>query len=295
MLGIIDDISIHDLQHSPGFYPSISSGIDELTRSIKEKGLLHPITVRAKTVDSQKEGKVEANEVGEKRFEIVAGNRRYLACRALGWRKILCQIVELNDREAFELSLVENIQRRTLNPMEEAYAFKTYVSDFGWGGVSDLAERIGKSTSYVDRRLGLLHLPKDVLKKLLSSSLNISVAEELIPVRNEDDQSKLADLISRKRLSIRQVRELISNHEDSVYDSQGITVSMNTVEDISELDRVAHRSLDKSMVAFKIAMNKITDIMETVEDNWIIYEILMQHRNVLHSQVDLMIKEKKKL
>jgi ParB family chromosome partitioning protein len=295
MLGIIDDISIHDLQLSPGFYPSISSGINELTRSIKEKGLLHPITVRAKTEDSEKEAKVEANEVREKCFEIVAGNRRYLACKALGWRKIICHIVELNDKEAFELSLVENIQRRTLNPMEEAYAFKTYVSDFGWGGVSDLAEKIGKSTSYVDRRLGLLHLPKDVLEKLLSSSLNISVAEELIPVRSEDDQSKLADLISKKRLSIRQVRELISIHEDSVYDSQGITMSMQTVEDISEIDRLAHRSFDKSIVAFKIAMNKLADIMEAVEDNWIIYEILMQHRNVLHSQIDLLIKEKKKI
>ena len=295
MLGIIDDISIHDLQNSPGFYPSISSGINELTRSIEEKGLLHPITVRAKTRDSEKEGKVEANEVGEKRFEIVAGNRRYFACKALGWRKILCHIVELNDKEAFELSLVENIQRRTLNPMEEAYAFKTYVSDFGWGGVSDLAEKIGKSTSYVDRRLGLLHLPKDVLEKLLSSSLNISVAEELMPVRSEDDQSKLAELISKKRLSIRQVRELISNHEDSVYDSQGITMSMQKVENISELDRLAHRSFDKSIVAFKIAMNKLADIMEAVEDNWIIYEILMQHRNVLHSQIDLLIRERKKI
>src|SRR5215207_4329120 len=107
----------------------------------------------------------------------------------------LSQIVELSDKEAFEISLVENIQRRTLNPIEEAYAFKTYVSDFGWRGVSDLASKIGKSTSYVGRRLGLLRLPEEVLKKVLSSLLSVSVAEELIPLHKEKDQSKLADLI----------------------------------------------------------------------------------------------------
>ena len=129
ILGIIQDLDIYDLKSSPGFYPSIASRINELTLSIKEKGLLHPITVRAK----------------EGHFEIVAGNRRYLACKALGWRKILCHIVELDDKEAFEISLVENIQRRTLNALEEGTAFRTYVSEFGWGGVSDLVQKLERA------------------------------------------------------------------------------------------------------------------------------------------------------
>ena len=178
--------------------------------------------------------------------------------------------------------------------MEEAYAFRAYVSEFGWGGVSDLAERIGKSASYVGRRLGLLHLPEDVVKKFISSSLNVSVAEELIPVHNQNEQLKLVDLISEKHLSIKQVRELIRNNEDPVYDNECIVTHMAT-EDISELDRIAQRSLDKCIVAFKIAIKKLADIMESVEDNWIIYEILMQHKNVLHTQIDLLIKQKKKI
>ena len=102
--GVIEDIDIYHIKHSPGFLPSMASGISGLTHSINEKGLFHPITIRSKGGD----------------FEIVAGNRRYLACKQLGWRKILCHIVELNDKEAFEVSLIENIQRRTLTPMEEA-------------------------------------------------------------------------------------------------------------------------------------------------------------------------------
>ena len=280
MLGIIQDLDIYDLKSSPGFYPSVASGISDLTVSIREKGLLHPITVRAK----------------EGHFEIVAGNRRYLACRTLGWRKILCHIVELDDREAFEISLVENIQRRTLNPLEEGHAFSTYVSEFGWGGVSDLAAKIGKSISYVDRRLALLGLPKEVLEKVLSSSLNISAAEELIPVHNQNRQSRLADLISKKRMSTKQVRQLISGPDESIYDTHDESVaSIGSSEDVSELDRIAQRCLDKSIVAFRIAMNKLADIMESVEDNWIMYEILMQHKKVLHAQIDLLIKEKKKI
>jgi ParB family chromosome partitioning protein len=99
--------------------------IDELASSIRQNGLLQPIIVRMQ----------------DNSFEIVAGNRRYNACKRLGWRKILCHVVELEDREAFEFALTENIQRRTLDPLEEAKAFKVYVQDFGWGGVSALAAK----------------------------------------------------------------------------------------------------------------------------------------------------------
>ncbi|MGA9150979.1 MAG: ParB/RepB/Spo0J family partition protein [Candidatus Nitrosopolaris sp.] len=100
---------------------------EELAKSIQQKGLLQPILVR--TLDGY--------------FEIVAGNRRFCACKALGWKKIACHIIELVDKQAFEVSLVENIQRKTISPLDEANAFKAYVSDFGWGGVSDLASKIG--------------------------------------------------------------------------------------------------------------------------------------------------------
>lgn len=279
IVGIIEEVDIKDVTRSPLLYPSeSSSGLDGLIESIKRRGLFHPITVRVKN--------------GQ--FEIVAGNRRYLACKALGWRKILCHIVELEDREAFEASLIENIQRRTLNPLEEAHAFKAYVSVLGWGGVSDLAAKIGKSVSFVDRRLGLLSLPREILEKIADSSLNVTAAEDLIPIHDESRQSKLASIISRKRFSTKQARELIRNQEDSIYDSLDAKMMM-PMEDINDLDKAAQRALDKSIIAIKIAQKKLTDIMEAIEDNWIIYEILMQHKHVLHTQIDVLIKEKKKI
>ena len=165
--GIVEDIYIHDLRFSPAFYPSIHSGISDLSRSICEKGLLHPLIVR----QVKNEGS----------YQIVAGNRRYIACKTLGWRKIPCNIIEVDDdKEAFEISLIENIQRRTLNPIEEAHAFRTYVSDFGWGGISELANKIGKSASYVDRRLQLLDLPNRMyLKRLATLSSTLLLLKNL--------------------------------------------------------------------------------------------------------------------
>ena len=258
------------------------SETNDLSRSIREKGLLHPIVVRQSKIDGH--------------YQIIAGNRRYAACKALGWRKIPCHITEVdNEKEAFEISLIENIQRRTLNPIEEAHAFKTYVSDFGWGGISDLANKIGKSPSYVDRRLQLLNLPKDVLKKIDGSLLNTTVAEELIPLHDEIKQSKLGEIISKKGLTVKDARKLIREPEDSVYDNDSNENLMQVPKGISELDTKVSKSLDKSMIVFRIAMNKMADIMQTMEDNWIIYEILAQHRNVLNAQIDLLIKQKKKI
>ena len=105
----------------------------------------------------------------------------------------------------------------------------------------------------------------------------------------------MANLISNRRLSVKEVRKLIRSEEDSVYAISSNDELIKVQEDLSDLDMNIRRSLDKSMIVFKLAMNKMTDIMHGVEDNWIIYEILMQHRNVLNAQIDLLIKQKKKI
>ena len=88
-----------------------------------------------------------------------------------------------------------------------------------------------------------MDLPKEVLDKVLSSSLSISAAEELIPIHNHNRQSRLADLISEKRMSTKQVRQLINAHDESVYDTFGVIDSVGSSEDISQLDRIAQRCL----------------------------------------------------
>lgn len=86
-------------------------------------------------------------------FEVVAGHRRLEACRLLNMRRVPCHIVSMDDKQAYETSLVENMQRQNLNALEEAVAFRRYVEEFGYGGISELARRIGKSQSYVIRRV----------------------------------------------------------------------------------------------------------------------------------------------
>jgi ParB family transcriptional regulator, chromosome partitioning protein len=277
LLGLIEDIEIGKIKQSLPSYRFIHTEIDELVRSINKKGLLQPIIVRSK---------------GEY-YEIVAGNRRYKACTALGWRKIVCHIAELDDKEAFEVSLIENIQRKNLEPIEQAHAFKNYVLAFGWGGISELSTKIGKSVSYIDKIIRLLDLPADIIDSISKFEINRSTAEELLSIRDNHRQSKLAKIIRERRLSSRQVRELVKDHkEGSIYD---FDEKWTFREKFVDIDRNTQKSFDKSIVALRVAMNTLSTIMEYIEDNWIVYETLMQHKNMLHTQIDLLIKEKRKL
>jgi ParB/RepB/Spo0J family partition protein len=161
--GFIVDVDISKIKQCKNIRHNICD-TEELAKSIEQKGLLQPILVR--TLDGS--------------FEIVAGNRRYSACKALGWKKIACHIIELDDKQAFEVSLIENVQRKSLSALDEATAFKAYVSDFGWGGASDLGSRIGKSVSYITKRMKLLNLLSDVLESIMNRRLDPSLAEELL-------------------------------------------------------------------------------------------------------------------
>jgi len=150
-LGIFEELEISRIDFAKNGLRVNVGSIEELASSIAEKGLLQPIVVRV---------------LGD-RYEVVAGNRRLSACKLLKWRKMLCHIIELDDRESYEVSLIENVQHKTLNPIEEAMAFKRYVEEFGWGGVSVLAEKIGRSQEYVSRRIQLLQLPGKIQEKIM--------------------------------------------------------------------------------------------------------------------------------
>ena len=279
ILGIIEDIDLSRIKRAPYFSRNMRNATStELANSIKEKGLLQPILVRIK----------------EPYFEIVSGNRRYQACKSLGWRKIICHVLELDDKEAFEISLIENIQRKRLDPKEEAEAFKSYIMDHGWGGISHLSAKIGKSVSYVQRRVRLLDLPPDVLNSISNSSISTTIAEELLSIDDKDKQSQLTQLVSKNRLSSRKVRELVKDLKgNSAYDYNNETY-LSAIKMV-DIDNKVHRSFDKSIIALKVALNKIGGIISEIEDNWIAREILMQHKNVLHGQIDLLLKEKRKL
>src|SRR4029079_3498542 len=193
MKGIVEEVEISDLElpiytiHVRG-----TETREELALSILQYGLLHPIIIRIK----------------ENQFEIISGIRRYLACKKLRWKKIPCHVIEGGDKARFEISLVENIQRKNLNPIEEARAFKVYITDFGWGGVSELAHKISKSPSYVSKRLSLLELAVEIVDEISKSKISPSVAEELVYVKNHATRHEMAIEIVNKDLTVKEVRKL---------------------------------------------------------------------------------------
>jgi len=261
------DLSTHQLRASFG-------NLDELAESIRKIGLLQPIVVRANSSNN---------------FEVVAGNRRLKACKALRWSRIACYLVELDDKQAFEASIIENLQRNTLNPIEEGLAYRKYVQEFGWGGLSELAEKLSKSTGYVCKRIKLSQLPKDMADLISKSEIKVSIGEELLPIRDKDIQSELTEIIQERQLSSRMVRKLVKKignknlNEDLLYH----------FNDSTEYDKIC-RIFDKMINSIRLLIKKLATIIESVEDKWIFYDTLMQHKHILHEQIDLLIKERRK-
>ena len=263
--------------------------ITELIDSIRKVGLLHPVVVRVN---------------GNEHFQVVCGCRRYTACKALKWKKIPCVVIDANDREAFEISLVENIHRSSLEPIEEANAFKRYVLDLGWGGISELASILGRSHSYIIKRITLLDLPQDIIDFINNRQLTPSAAEELFSIRSESKQSELAKLIVDRQLSSKEARKVIrstKNQSGNYYSSQipnsNYDYGYHTQHHDGYHDevRAIDRSLRKSILTLRIAMSRIVAIIDEYEDNWFVYECLMEEKNALHRQIDILFKKKKKI
>jgi ParB family chromosome partitioning protein len=272
----LEELEIHAIRPPKYSLRSDLGMLEELMSSIGEKGLLEPVVVRP---------------VGDG-FEVVAGCRRLEACRRLGWRKIPCHIIELDDREAYEASLIENLQHETLDPIEEAKAFKRYVDEYGWGGMSELARRIGKSVQYVSARIKLLSLPQEVQDKISRRhEIFPSVAQELLNL-DEEEAKKVTELIVERRVTRSEVRTMVrrvreGRELDPPYPWQ---VSSNTERG----SRGVERALNRCIAALKICLYRVNEAVEDVED-WQMKEILWQHREGLNRQIDSLIRLKKKI
>jgi ParB family chromosome partitioning protein len=281
--GIVEDIDISKIVESKFFLRiSTKEGVEDLSQSIIEHGLLNPIVVRI--IDNSK-------------FELVAGNRRFIACKILKHKRIACHVIELDDKRAFEISLIENIQRKTLHHIEEAQAFRKYITEFGWGGASELSKKIGKSVSYITRRMRLLELPPDVLKAITSEELSTSAAEEILTLRDKTKQIKFAKTITDKNLSVKQIRNILNNKEiDACYSYSGIDSTFTNENDME--DYKYGKSIDKAISILRIAMTRLSDLIMDMEENdtsnWILHEQMMYHRILLHQQIDKLIKNKYK-
>lgn len=275
-LGLVEEVEVRLIKPSPRPVRDDMGSISELKASISEKGLLQPILVRP-------------TDVG---FELVAGSRRLQACKSLGLRKILCHIMELNEKEAYEAALTENLQHRTLNPVEEALALKKYVSDYGYGGESELARRIGKSEQYVSQRIRLLSLPEDVLLKVSRRLVNLSQAVELIGLE-KSEQRIISDIVVRDRVSSRSVRRIARDMKNG----QDVSLSLDFQPNshTNENNRV-QRVLDKCIVLLRTNLIRFNDAISHLrEDDWIAKEMLQADSRVFREQIDVLIRVRSKL
>ena len=250
---------------------------ESLIISIREHGLIQPILIRPLSHG----------------FEIVAGHRRYQACKSLRWRFIPCKIREMTNKQAFEIQLSENIQRKSMDPIEEAEAFRRYVIDFGWGGVSDLAQKIGKSEEYVSHRIQLLKLSEEIKKKIASNRLNVSKAIEIstIPI---EKQSQIVGEIIENNLSVKRIRELKMILRDNIneeYSNIGFPNGNNYLSKSLKITKKASLSLKVTLARIDNLIEESQISIEPAQRTEII-NFLMQIRIRIHELIDDTIKFK---
>jgi len=192
----INTIDISDLSRNPYQPRTIfnEEKLDELTASIKKNGIIQPIAVRPKK-----------NELGK--FEIVAGERRWLAAQRAGQHKIPVNILDLSDVESLEVAIVENIQRDDLNPIEEAKGYKRLSEEFNYNHDS-ISQLMSKSRSHISNTLRLLTLSDDIISMIEEGSLTTGQARPLIGLANA---SSIAEEIVAKKYSARKVEYLVKS------------------------------------------------------------------------------------
>ena len=196
----LNKVSISDLSRNPYQPREIfnETKLEELAKSIKKNGIIQPIAVRPKK-----------NELGK--YEIIAGERRWLAAQKAGLHEIPVTVLDLSDQESLEVAIVENIQRDDLNPIEEAKGYKRLFEEFKYDHES-ISKLMSKSRSHVSNTLRLLTLPIDVIGMMEEGSLTSGQARPLIGLANA---SSIAEEIVSKNYSARKVEYLVKSKKST--------------------------------------------------------------------------------
>ncbi len=192
--------------------------LDDLIASIKTKGVLQPLLVR---------------QIGNNRYEIIAGERRWRASQAAGLSEVPVIIKNFNDEETLEVSLIENLQRQDLNPLEEAQGYQRLLDEFN-RTQEELARVVGKSRSYVANMLRLLDLPEGVKKYLDSREISTGHARALLNAKNPE---KLVKKVVEQGLSVRQTEQLaMTEGEKKSRSERSVSVGGRKDSDIMALE-----------------------------------------------------------
>ena len=180
------------------------NSLSDLAQSISQHGLLQPLLVRPLPIGG---------------YQIVAGERRYRACRMAGLTEVPVTIRELSDTETMELALIENLQREDLSPIEEALGYKALIDEHGFSQ-EEVATSVGKSRPAIANSLRILKLPDSVLEYVKQDKISAGHARALLMLDNEEDMLELAELIYKKDLSVRQAEKLAKKKPEVEADTQ---------------------------------------------------------------------------
>ena len=248
----LNKVSISDLSRNP-YQPRQNfkeDKLNELAESIKKNGIIQPIAVRPSKADTGK-------------FEIVAGERRWLAAQKAGLHEIPVTILDLNDVESLEVAIVENIQRDDLNPIEEAKGYKRLNDEFKYDHES-ISKLMSKSRSHISNTLRLLTLPSDVIAMLEEGSLTSGQARPLIGISNA---SSIAEEIVSKNYSARKVEYLIRNKKGSKKEKTIDANVLRVQEKIQKILGLRVNILNKKNNSGKIIIeSKDLDQFELISD-----------------------------
>ena len=187
--------------------------LSELSQSIKENGVIQPIAVRPNKYDPGK-------------YEIVAGERRWLAAQKAGLNEVPVMVLNIDDQKSLEIAIVENVQRQDLNIIEEAKGYQRLIKEFGYGH-EKISKFMSKSRSHISNTLRLLTLPEDIVGLIEEGKLTAGQARPLIGIPNA---SEIAENIVKKKVAAREVESFVKRKKIDKVEDPNITFARNEIE-----------------------------------------------------------------
>jgi ParB family chromosome partitioning protein len=230
--------------------------LEDLTNSIKERGIIQPIIVRKLNNENSK-------------FEIIAGERRWLAAQRAGMHNVPVVITEADDLKSLEFAIVENVQRHDLNPLEEAQGYKRLIDEFSYDQ-EKVSKFIGKSRSYITNSLRILTLPTEVIKLIETQKLTTGHAKVLVGLENA---SFVANKIIEKKLSVRQAENFVQLFKKkrlkskTTKDTNIIALELSVSNKIGLNVEIQNNKRNKGKISIEYKdldqLNKIIDIIKS--------------------------------
>jgi ParB family chromosome partitioning protein len=232
--------------------------LEDLTNSIKERGIIQPIIVRKSNNENSK-------------FEIIAGERRWLAAQRAGIHTVPVVITDVDDLKSLEFAIVENVQRHDLNPLEEAQGYKRLIDEFSYDQ-EKVSKFIGKSRSYITNSLRILTLPDEVIKLIQSNKLSTGHAKILVGLENA---SFVANKIVENKLSVRQAENFVQlfkkkrQRSKITKDTNIIALELTVSNKIGLNVEIQNNKRNKGKISFEYKdLNQLNKIIDIIKSNY---------------------------